>query len=807
MTAQQPYPLRKKTDGKLFSAHLLFIGCLLFYSVAGYAQNTCQPSPPTSSFTNPPPDFNFSLNEFSFFYQGTDGNLTYKYTPSGNSSFVNIQCIVNNTYTFNPTLGGITLDAGTEMFPWTAGVTVTLLDVTASGDTLTTKWKMKFGTDSLLYDFKLYLSARTLVVEAIAHNPKAMRLTFDRSEGTLNSKIIPIPYLPYCNVLYTDDSAGNKVFVSSFFDWEQTGASEINPFDDSVSSTSKAYSQYARYLKNTNGSRNLLSEKFYLTVSPSFTDVLPNIPNPVSSFKQTTSDYLVWDSWHYQGFTDGLNDLTMCENAGIGNLWVIIHDWQNGGYDNMYPDVVPANNSYGGSAGLSAISTACANFNYLFSLHENYVDFYPNAPSYNTNDLSKDENGNFKNAWFNPNVSIQSYQMKPTKTSYYSNIFSPQIHSLYSTNASYLDVHTSANPSYMIDHDATVSNSAAFNQVLQSNKQLAGLLHNYHQGPVSGEGMFHFLYAGYIDDAEAQINTGKNGGYWQGVRLPLLVDFNLHKIHPLMVSHGVGYYERFFSTNDGSPFYHPFPTDTILIYIATELAYGNSGFIPFKERTANFLQTASLEHKHVLPAQQLYANATVTSVKYDDNGQETDASEYIKNHPNTFDDIESADFMSKVKVTYDNGTVVYVNRHPSQSWLITPGAAGSSYNFHAVINTTDSLNVVSNTTITAWTLPPKSGWLVIAPLVTGLSDVGNPQQPIFAYPNPNNGKFMLKNSCNPTRCDIDIYNVLGQRVYHVADVILNVSTAIDISGQLSGVYFISVKIGKELYKQTIVVQQ
>ncbi len=800
-------PLIKKLTGIITTVVTSLTFMLLATSV--HCQNSCKPTPPNVSSINPPPNFDFAQNIFSFFYQGTDGNLTYKYSPSGNSSFFNIQCIVNNTYTFNPTLGGITLDAGTEVFPWTLGVNHSLLSVTASADTLTAKWKMKYGSDSLLYDYKLHISGRTLVVEAMAHNPKAMQLTLDRSEGTLNPKTIPIPYLPLFNVLYTDDNAGNKVFVSAYFDWEKTRASEIYPLDVPVSSTSQAYSQFAIYSKNTNGNRNLLNEKIYITVSPSLTDVLPNIPNPVSPYKQTSADYLVWDSWHYKGFADALNDLTLCKNAGIDNLWVIIHDWQNGGYDNKFPDVIPANSLHGGNTGLNAISNFCSTNNYLFSLHENYVDFYPNAPSYDTAHLSKDENGNFKNAWFNPDIPIQSYQMKPTKYSHYSNIFSHQIHSLYATNASYLDVHTAANPSQKIDHDAAVPNSNTFNEVLKLNKQLLDSLRNHHQGPVSGEGLFHFLYAGYIDDAAAQINTGKNGDYWQGVRLPLLVDFKLQKIHPLMVSHGVGYYERFFSKDTGPPFFHQFPMDTVLIYIATEIAYGNAGFIPFKERVSNFLQTALLEYKHVLPAQQLYANANVVSIKYDDNGQEVDVSQYIKNHPNTFDDINSPDFMSKVKVTYDNGTVVYVNRHPSQNWLVTPNVTGSSYNFHATINATDSLGIISNTNITTWTLPPKSGWLVIAPIVTGLSNTETMKQSIHIYPNPNTGRFIVKhnNSDAAVKCDISIYNVFGQSIYRASDILLNTSTDIDISSQTDGVYFALVKIGTRKYTQKIIVQK
>jgi hypothetical protein len=760
-----------------------------------FPQNSTQPTPPSVTFTNSV-NFNFNQKQFNFNYQGTDGNISYKYSPIADGSLSALQCIVNSTYTFTPSLGGMSLDAGgNEVFSWTAGVTFTLLNTNSSADTLFASWKMQYGAYSLLYNYKIFISARTLVIGVTAQNPIAAELTLERCKNVLNPKTIPIPYLPFFNVLYT-----NNVFVSMFFDWEKTGASEINSLDDIFSSTSVYYSQYARYSKNTNGIRNLVNEKIYLTTSPSLTDVLPNIPNPVSTLKSVSSNHIVFDSWHY-GFSTALNDVMLCHNAGINNLWVIIHNWQYGGYDNMYPDVMPANVAQGGNSALIALSDSCANYNYLFALHENYVDFYPNAPSYNQNDLSKNPDGSFKLSWYNPSTGIQAYQMKPSKSANYLNIFSPQIHQSFSTTASFLDVHSAANPSNIVDYDANVANSGTFKQTMQLYRQLAGLLRTHHTGPVSGEGYYHFLYAGYFDDAEAQINTGKQNGYWQSCRLPLLVDFQLNKIHSLMCVHGVGYYERFFSLNGGAQSSNQFPLDTTLIYIATELAYGNAGFIPFSDRVTNFLAVAKLEYKHVLPAQQLYANASVVSITYDDNGQAIDASQYIKNHPTTFDDITSVDFMSKVKVVYNNGTVVYVNRHPTQSWQVTPGVSGSSFNYHAIINSIDSLGVDSTTTITTWTLPSKSGWLVIASQqITGVFNTENTGQNINLFPNPATSEIQINLPVN-INLQIEIYNSLGQLVVTQKN-----SNSVDISKLVAGIYFVRATQGSTIYCHKLIKQ-
>ena len=103
---------------------------------------------------------------------------------------------------------------------------------------------------------------------------------------------------------------------------------------------------------------------------------------------------------------------------------------------------------------------------------------------------------------------IQSYEMKPTLAATYQGIFSPQIHTNFNTTACFLDVHSAVNPSDKVDYDAKTANAGTFSQVLSSYRALFGSLRAAHQGPVSGEGDNHMLDVGYIDDVEAQINSG-----------------------------------------------------------------------------------------------------------------------------------------------------------------------------------------------------------------------------------------------------------------------------------------------------------
>ncbi len=787
---------------KAFLPALIFFG--LITGIA--AQNSCQPLSPRIKFTNST-DFNFATGLFKFNYQGTDGNLLFTYNPSGSAAFSSIYCTVNNTYTFNPSLGGVAIGVGgKDIYPWTAGVHFSLQETKAAGDTLFVKWKMMYDTAYLFLNYSMYIAARTLVVDISAEQANASILTFDRTYNTKNPKIVPIPYYTNGNILYTSDNSGNNVFVSLFLDWEKTTASEIYPQDIVYSDNSVFYAQYARYLPNTTGQRPLLKERFYLSVSPSLPDVLPHIPNPVSRYKSVSSSKLVMDNWEWRGFGAVLNDLTMCHLAGINKLWPIIHVWQKGGFDNMYPDVLPANASFGGNDALQRLSDSCRQYGYLFSLHENYCDFYPNSSFYNTGEVSLNTDGLVKKAWYNTSTSIQSYQMKPSATSKYIDLFAPQIHSLFATKAAFLDVHSAANPTYMVDYDAFAPGNASYQQTIFFNRQAASSLRNYHEGPVSGEGNHHFVYAGYFDDFEAQINTGKqNSGFWQGSRLPLLVDFNLRKIHPLMCMHGVGYYERFFSYADGSSYFHKFPIDSALIYIATELAYGNGGFIPFRERTTDFLQLARIEYNQVLPAQMAYANANVLSITYDDNGTEMSVSDYIARHPYTFDDIGNTGFMGKVKVVYDNGTIVYVNRHPTLQWQLSVPGMNYSYNFHALINGIDSLGIGENPVASgAWLLPPNSGWLVISPSGGNIPETDSLQ--FLVFPNPVKDKMhLIVPNAEGHKMQLVFYNLCGQKVY--SGWITNVNESITVPHGLFGVYIANLIIGEKQYQQKIIISK
>ena len=60
---------------------------------------------------------------------------------------------------------------------------------------------------------------------------------------------------------------------------------------------------------------------------------------------------------------------------------------------------------------------------------------------------------------------------------------------------------------------------------------------------------------------------------------------------------------------------------------------------------------------------------------------------------------------------------------------------------------------------------------------------------IKVYPNPNNGSFAISLSNVNAACNIEIYNILGEKVYSESGLQNQSKNTVNLSGQPAGVYF------------------
>jgi len=81
------------------------------------------------------------------------------------------------------------------------------------------------------------------------------------------------------------------------------------------------------------------------------------------------------------------------EDLGIKNCMFLLAGWNRMGYDREHVDMWPPAEDAGGKKGLKNACETVRSKGYLFALHDNYDDFYTDAPSYDEKYILRDQDG------------------------------------------------------------------------------------------------------------------------------------------------------------------------------------------------------------------------------------------------------------------------------------------------------------------------------------------------------------------------------------------------------------------------------
>jgi hypothetical protein len=104
----------------------------------------------------------------------------------------------------------------------------------------------------------------------------------------------------------------------------------------------------------------------------------PIVTVPICSRRVRTFEYSFQTFDNAASLIESFHKLSEIKNAVVH-----VDGWGYWGYDAMHPDVLPVNTEAGGPAGLKDMSNRVKNLGYLFGLHDQYIDYYAHAPSYN----------------------------------------------------------------------------------------------------------------------------------------------------------------------------------------------------------------------------------------------------------------------------------------------------------------------------------------------------------------------------------------------------------------------------------------
>ena len=493
--------------------------------------------------------------------------------------------------------------------------------------------KITYAAGQALVHVTLALAANASVFQATvdADQPVITSVDIGPWAAALHAHPVAVPYYTG-HVWYLETM---PAYVNAWWDWHTTHATRVNETQ-------------AQYVERTDATLSAFHERLLLVLSPDVDAVLPAPGNTPSPYLAELSGRMVLDIWtpDFKQIEQGLIELG---DYGITDCVGIVHVWQHAGYDNALPQHYPANEAMGGDAGLTAAVNAGKADGCLMALHENYVDYYPNYPRFDPGAIALEGDGKRMLSWLNHSTGIQSYWTKPAWMIANAATQSPVIHKRYGTTAAYLDVNSAISPSTHVDMDARAPGAGTLAALLVGDTGLWSYERKTHQGPVFGEGANHWYYSGLLDGVEAQFGAGSvlvN----QGTSAPLFVDFDLKRIHPLQVNHGMGYYERWVSPGETVS-----NTLTMDAYRMQEIAFGHAPFLG--HIYWDDVPHALVESNLVSPVARSYGRASVSTIEYQVNNAWKSPSVAA----------ESTMF-SRVRVTYDNGLIVVANasRQPLQ---------------------------------------------------------------------------------------------------------------------------------------------
>ncbi|MBR4900251.1 MAG: hypothetical protein IKZ46_04860 [Victivallales bacterium] len=570
---------------------------------------------------------------WNFVYEGPDCKMVYSYRPESGQlddfflSYNGLEAFPIAAH------GGLKL-GGNKVWSGKA----TFIRQKQDGNRLIVAINYNLPDGDVETEWAFELIGKALAIEVMCESQAIRGLELGTGGLKKLCKHYSVPYL-HMDLDYMPE---NHLYSFRRIDWTKSDAST-------------AFKGSSYDAKN-DGSRNPLHDFAYIAFSPDPSEVLPNIPWEPSKYRKLLGPKIMLDFWGSPtgSFADDGANLRLLKDMGVDHAAIIYHSWQRFGYDVKLPDHIPANPNLGGDDAMIEFGKAANDCGYVWSLHENYIDLYPDAPSFDEKSVVIANDGKWSKAWYNGGTKVQSYGLKCNHALKYAKMNAPEIHRRYKTTAAYLDVHTCVSPSHQLDHDATQPMAANARFKVLRDSELFDYMRKTHEGPLFGEGGGHIHWAGACDGTEAQVRGGC-------LHKPYL-DFDLLKLHPQMVNHGMGYYERWnprgYSLSWG---YDAGSQDRIDMYRAQEIAYGHAGFVSGNQcfNTSWVVR----EHNLVHAAQELYGDADVQSIQYEVCGKLVPASVAL-----------ALDCTERQLITYDNGTIVLVN-WGAEPWTFTEDGA------------------------------------------------------------------------------------------------------------------------------------
>jgi hypothetical protein len=574
-----------------------------------------------------------------FIYKDADTQIEYE-VKTGNSFWEPVVVKLNGNL-----VGKALSGAGLKFVAEPADTR--MIKAESTDNELTASWGATVNGTEVVIRSTLRLWQKSLVVDCICTSGLATELSYGCVEDVEEPELLLLPYINYgghhLNVLMSKGKV--PYFASIWMDWYRSNASA--PYAvDKIEGDKVQLNGGVRYIPKTDGKRNDLYERFFVTFSPIFEETLPTIPNPPAKRGREAAKRLWQESWGPANYEQEHERSRKLRAYGIEMLTQCNHEitWRDGGESFTFRE--KAAPGKGGDEALKKYVAAQRSLGWRSGLYTNYTDFAPVNAYWDIDHVMRRPDGNLITAW------PRCYSPKALFAVEMDHKLAPLIQSKYNTNAAYTDVHTSVSPWDRTDYDARVPGAGTFAATFYAYGEL--LLHDQdvYDGCCWSEGNHQWLYSGLC--------TGNYGLTYSDLRLweyPYLPHFNLLKMHPLSVDIGVPWTGQFFKGKEGWQKPENI-VKSIDQFLAATIAYGHIGWLV--EETHGIRQTCR-SYYMLQPLQSRYAMLKPLEIRYGtDHGLVSSSEAFL-----------SGDWRkSKIFIRYSGDLLIWVNGNAEESWQI-----------------------------------------------------------------------------------------------------------------------------------------
>ncbi len=533
-----------------------------------------------------------AVNGFVFTYEGEDGRLTFRLNPQTGTwsdivaewegrAGVGAPPAENRMSRVQPCLdGGVYLQTPTGPAP---AERAEHLGTRQTGSDVESRWRLGAGGVSAEVTYVYHLWNKSLVIDVLAPGGVVAEVRFGRVAGVsgLHPRLVTNPYYPAEGgrpAVVVCGSEDSPLFITGNADWYLSNGS-ILWAANAVSTNGVTYNGGTRYVPLTNGKRNDCFERFFVTVSPRYEEVLPSIPNPPSPWRHITGTRL----WRAHGASNREEDArywTQVHRYGMTQMVVTDHEtlWRDEGESFTFR--TRAAPGKGGDQGAYDYARLMQDkLGFVYGPYNNYTDFAPVNEFWSADLIARDPQNQLQRAW------MRCYAPKPARAVEYCARLAPLIQEKFKFSTAYCDVHTAVAPWHRVDYDPRVPGAGTFAAVFYSYGEI--MLHQKKawNGPVYSEGNFHSFYMGLTDG-----NYGQDQSY-RPAENPWLVDFDLRKMHDLGCNFGMGNMDMFYASAPqprGTPEERDAEVDR---FLAATVAFGHPGFLVMEGGMGNALRS------------------------------------------------------------------------------------------------------------------------------------------------------------------------------------------------------------------------